>query len=270
MRIISGGHALFAGTLTAIGIAGLINGDFGAIWQPVPKDIPAREALAYVCAAISTGCGTALVWKRAAGAAARVLLIYLLLWLLLFRVPVIVAAPGAVVSWESCGETTVVLAGAWVVYAWLAAGRDRQRFSLAVGESGVRIARVLFGLALIAFGLSHFTYVKETAALVPDWLPSHVAWAYLTGCTYIAAGAAVLSGVYGRLAAVLAALQMGLFTLLVWVPIVAAGGSRFQWSEAVISWALTAGAWVVADSYRGLPWLREQALAPAARMRGMR
>lgn len=256
MRIASVGHGVFAATLTALGLLGLIKGDFAPIWQPVPKDVPAREALAYLCACICLACGLGLLWRRTALSAARVLLGYLVLWTLLFKARFIVLQPLVEGSYQSCGENLVLIAGAWVLYAWFAADCDRRRLGFATGARGVRIARTLYGLAMIAFGLSHFAYLNLTAPLVPGWLPWHVAWAYFTGAAYLAAAAGVLAGVCAHLAAVLSALQMGLFTLLVWVPMAAAGRlSAFQWGELVVSWALTAAAWVVADSYRGTPWL---------------
>jgi uncharacterized membrane protein len=252
----SAGRAAFAATLIALGILGLVTRDFAPIWQPVPEGLPARELLFYLCTLVSLAAGIGLFWKRTAATAASVLFVYSFVWMLIFKGRFIVLAPTVEGSYQTTGETAVIVAGAWVLYARLAAEQDRRRLGFAVGDRGVRAARVLYGLALIAFGLSHFFYLELTAPLVPGWLPSPVFWAYFTGATFLAAGAAVLVGVCARLAAALSTLQIGLFTLLVWGPILAAGHvSARHWGEFVLSWTLTTGAWVVADSYRGMSWL---------------
>jgi len=255
MRIKSPGHAVFAVMMITLGILALIKGDFAPIWQPSPKDLPAREVLVYLSALISLLCGIGLLFQRTAATASRVLLAYLLLWLVLFRVLHIFQAPTAQDSLSGFAETAAIVSGAWVLYAWLASDADKQRFAFATGDKGVRIARVLYGVASIIFGQAHFRYLKETASLVPGWLPWHMCWTFITGSAFIAAGVAVIIGVWARLAATLSVLQLGFFTLIVWVPLVLAAPKPFVVSEFLISTTVTAGVLVVADSYRGTPWL---------------
>ena len=69
-----------------------------AIWQPVPRELPARAALAHLCGLVALGSGIGLLWPRTAAISARVLLVYLLFWLLVFKVPGIVRAPTVEVS----------------------------------------------------------------------------------------------------------------------------------------------------------------------------
>jgi len=268
MRIASVGHAVFAATLIGLGILGLVKGELGPTWQPLPKGTPVSvsEALVYLCALVYLGSGIGLLWRRTAAVASRLLLGYLLVWLLLLRVPqVFYLHPTLLAAW-GFGQTAMIVAAAWVLYVWLAGDRDSQRLGFATGENGLRIARVLCGLALIPFGLAHFVYLKETVVLVPGWLPPSVFWAYLTGAAFIAAGLAILSGVWARLAATLLVLQLGAFALLVWLPRVVTGNlSAFQWGEVVTTVALMAAAWVVADSYRGRPWLSWPRLTSPAR-----
>lgn len=255
-RISSVGHAVFAVILIGLGVLGLVKGDFDSTWPQVPKTLPGREALAYLSALVYLGCGIGLLWRRTAAIASRLLLGYLLLWLLLASLPgVFLLHPTLLAAWEF-GKVAMMVAAAWVLYVWLAGERDSPRFRFINHDHGLRIARVLCGLAVIPWGLAHFVYLEQTTVLVPGWMGSPSFWAYLTGAGFVAAGIAMLSGVWPRLAATLLVVQLAALTLLVWAPRAATGNlNAFQWGEVVSSVALTAAAWVVADSYRDEPWL---------------
>lgn len=256
-RLTGPGQLVFALTLIGLGIVGFTRHGFTPIWQPIPAWAPQHDKLPYLCAAVTLVCGAGVLWRPTAALASRLLLALLLVWWLAFRLRVAVLDPTSAVAWESAGETTVYVAAAWVLYACFGDDWDR-RMGFAVGEDGVRIARALFGLAMIAFGFAHLVYLEQTASLVPTWLKGHEGVATFTGWAYILAGVGVLTSVAARLAATLAAWQIFGFTLLVWAPQLYAGSKDpGVWSEALVSWTLAACAWVVAESYRGARWLGE-------------
>jgi len=99
-------------------------------------------------------------------------------------------------------------------------------------------------------------YHDLTASLVPKWMRFPLGWTYLTGAGSLAAAAGMLFGVYPRLAANLEAAMLWIITLLVWVPRVASmPRDQGDWAEFFISSAIATGTWVVADTYRSVPWL---------------
>ena len=243
--------------MIGLGILALVSGDFAMVWQPVAPWVPGRTALAYGSGVIMLFGGVGLLFSATAAWSVRILFPYLIVWTML-KVPALFVAPKIEGVWLGVGEIGVLLAGGWVLFAKLADLREGSPLAFATGENGVRIARILFAVSVIPIGLAHIVYAKETAALVPAWLPYHIGWAYLTGVGQIASSLGVLFFVLPRLAAGAEAAMISLFALLVWAPaVVAAPKTRLPWTAFFISWAIAAGAWVVtqniAPKRRGLP-----------------
>jgi len=230
--------------LTFIGIVvGVLSGFAGPIWQPVAEGTPGYGLLGYLSGLVALGCGAGLLAKPTSTVAALVLTIVLILWTAVFKLPFIFKAPLVEGSYQSNAENWVLIAAAWVLYAELAASGKGVASDLAK-----RIAWLLYGLALIAFGLSHFFYLELTAPLVPSWLGLPVFWAYATGAIYTVCGLAILTNLAPRLGSLGAAANITLITVLVWAPIMLSGDvTAMHWQETVVSIALTVSSWVLAS-----------------------
>jgi uncharacterized membrane protein len=252
------GHVMFAVSFAVIGVLSLISGDFALYWQPVPQGLPLREPLAYASGLLLLVCGLAMLLPRTARLATLIMTVNLLLWLLLLRLPPLLAKPGNVSLWLGVGETLMLVTGGWILLAAVSAPAGEPSAgpsSGLTGARGVRWARCLYGVALPIVGLSHFVYLKGTAAMIPGWIPFHEGFACLTGAAHIVAGLGILFAVLSRLAATLEAIMISLFTLLVFVPNIAdAPGTRLPWTAFFISAALAGAAWAVAGSLQGAAW----------------
>jgi len=228
----------------ALGVIGLVWGDFASVWQPVPADVPDRPMLAYLVGATLATSGLTLLWRRTAVSGALTLSILYALGVLLLHVPRVVAHPLALSPWAGVAEQMALVSGGLIALALCLEG-DARRLK--------RAGWMIFGLCCLVFGTVHFQYEHDTAAMVPKFLPlGGVFWARITGIAHVAAGLAILSGIRARMAAVLLTIMFASFGILIHAPLLASDfHNHVFWVMNAMNLALTGSAWLVADSLRG-------------------
>ncbi len=112
-----------------------------------------------------------------------------------------------------------------------------------------RLARLGLGVCAISFALGQALLLRDTAHLVPKWVPpSQMFWAILTTFAFGLAAVAILINRQARLAMRLMALMLALFGAMVWIPqVIAHPKAHFNWSECALTFLVTGAAWVVAE-----------------------
>jgi uncharacterized membrane protein len=267
--------SVFSIGLMGIGALCVVSQDFAFDWQPVPA-FAGREVLAVICGLFMIAAGVALLSRVAAAIATRALLPFLLVWLCL-KIPAVLAVPWIEGVWIGFGEIGMLLAGGWVLFARLSELEQSAFFSHLTGQRGIRIAQVIFGLAVIPVGLGHLFYAEITTSLIPLWLPFRTTLAYLTGVGQIVCGLALLLAFYPRMAALFETAMVTLFAFLVWGPAswVAATpklagtppGARFPLTAFLITWIVGASAFLIARNSAG-PLTSSGQLLPRGRLSG--
>jgi uncharacterized membrane protein len=254
LRAMGPGHIMFAVAMSGVGVLALVYGDFALQWQPVPPGLPGRQGIAYLVGMMSLAGGVGLLIKPMAARSALALTIVLLVTWVFPQALKAAPDPASVGSWVGFCETLAVLTGSWILWTSLAQAAGATPI---IDSGGMRVARSLFGLSCVVFGVSHFVYAAFTASMIPHWISLPLWFAYATGAGHIAAGLAITLSVRPRLAATLEALMMSSFVVLLHIPSLWtapppdwAPSARIQWTALFWASAIAGSAWIVARSLR--------------------
>ena len=231
----------------AVGLASLVFREFDP-GQPVPDNFPARTALACIAGALMVVAAALIEWRRTVAWGAAALMVYYTLFVvILMNGRVLLTDYAVYVTYENIAMQLAIALGAVIIFAGSAP------IDAALTARLTRLGQMAFGVCALVFGGAHFVYMNMTAPMVPKWLPpSQVFWGYATGVCFVAAGLAILSGVWARLAAILLTVMLALFGLLANLPILLADhANHFNWTESAVNLAVVGAAWVVAESLGG-------------------
>jgi hypothetical protein len=216
-------------------VAALASGLVTLVWHDY------GPLFSYAAAAAQIFGGAAILFQRTAKAGAVILCaVYLIFALVL--VPPIVATPLVYDPWGNFFEQFTLVTGAAILYA---------RFSSVwAPETLHRIGRILLGISTASFAVYQAVHPDVTASLVPKWLPpSQMFWVGLTTAAFALAAVALFANRMALLAARLLTLMLVIFGLLVWVPLLLSNPhSHADWSETVLTFAIAAVAWILADA----------------------
>ncbi len=246
-RMALGGRFYSLGMM-ALGLVSLTFGQFDP-GQPVPDRLPYRTVLAYVAGIFIVVSAAALQWRRTTVWGAAALTAYYVMFVLVLMNGRLLLAHYAVYgTYENIAMQLAIAASGLIVYATSAQMGLCIDAGLAARLS--HAGQLTFGVCALIWGGAHFVYMNLTSPLVPHWLPfGQVFWGYVTGLCFIAAGLAILAGMWARLAAILLTAMVALFGLLANGPmLVADPSSHWNWTESALNMALTGATWVVADS----------------------
>lgn len=248
-------RVLVAITMIALGITGLVNGAFARGFQIIPvHHLLGLTIFAFATAVIEVLLGIGLLLRLTLTLSCRVLFIFILLWLVLLELPWVVRTSLVQEPWASASEIGIIAAGAWCLFAAHAGAWEKEHIGFMVGDRGIRAARFLLIISLPMIGLDvlihsyNFSYEPWLA-----WLPYPSGWIHLTGIGSICACLGLLFGVFPRLATTMEAVMLGFITVVYWGPDLHTGQTAT--TCFVISALIAVGVWLVADTYRKVPWL---------------
>jgi putative oxidoreductase len=81
-----------------------------------------------------------------------------------------------------------------------------------------RIALGLYGIVMAVFGLNHLMHASDIAGYVPEFLPAHLFFVYLTGLAFLLAGISFLLNIKIKISGYLLGLLLVIIVCTIHLP----------------------------------------------------
>jgi len=80
------------------------------------------------------------------------------------------------------------------------------------------VARIIFAIPFIMFGLGHFMNAEQMTSMIPQWMPAPMILNYISGAALILGGVAIITKKMAKIACLLLALMLLIFIVTMHLP----------------------------------------------------
>ncbi len=125
--------------------------------------------------------------------------------------------------WTSALKELVLAGGGFVVagsFPYCGRREDSPKESSLMGLLGkiIPFGSVFMCITMISFGIDHFLYAEGVSTLVPAWIPGRMFWTYFAGVVLIGSGVTIILRIQLKLSALLLALMIIIWFLILHIP----------------------------------------------------
>ena len=247
------GRAMFAAAVAGLGVQCVLRSNAVPALEPV-LGATSLPVIGWITGVVLVAAAVATLLRPTASYGAAAIAAMLLVWVVLLHAPALAAAPKNGSEWTSAAETFALGGAALVLFGRTRLSAAWRGAPDALALRTIMAGRIFFGISMLGFGALHFLYIPYVAFVIPNWIPTHVAFAYATGVAHVAAGLGILTGVIARVAALCTAAMFGSWFLILHIPRVAAHARNpNEWTSMLIALAMSGGALLVADALSRAP-----------------
>jgi uncharacterized membrane protein YphA (DoxX/SURF4 family) len=224
--------------VAALGVQQIFYTDFRpVILPPWPALWPWHTFFIYLLSAVFIIAGTAIVFNKKTNIVSLILGVIFLLLFLFCQIPYELFVDPYYKHlgvWANAEKELILAGGGFVVAGSFPSGNEsNQKESLIINllEKIIPFGSVFFCITMVSFGIDHFLYTKGISVLVPAWIPGAMFWTYFAGIALFCSGVMIILRINLKLNAILLALMIFLWLLVLHIPRAIADPYSLQGNE---------------------------------------